>query len=236
MMYKPAVHLFVMLALSLLRAVHTATAPLRFIIGAALVYALVPFSPLIANRLLPGSRRARDSIHAGMGRGSRFLAVNQTGALATSPFVFVIMAVIALVVMLSMGSTVVTTVDGILTTASSGSNFSLTGIVFQFVPVIFITGALAVAGLIAFIGGVTKTSDLTQQIILSAIAVLIGISAATAVLTSATAMDAAVTAAVNVADLSLTATVIPFVPVIYGAGILAIAGMPWISRLKGMSS
>lgn len=229
------IHPLMLVALSLLRVVHTVTAPVRFIIAAALVYALVPFSATLANRLLPGSRRARDAIPSWVNRGANF-AIASEGGFTKGPFLYVILSVIALVVMLSMGSSVITTVDSILTTASSGSSFSLTGIVFQFVPVVFITGALAVAGLIAFVGGVTRTADLTQQIILSAIAVLIGISASSAVLTAASDMLAAINAATNVALLSLAATVVPFVPVIYGAGILAIAGMPWINRVRGMGS
>jgi hypothetical protein len=140
------------------------------------------------------------------------------------------MAVLALVVGIEMGASVVTAVDDALDVATSGSNFSLTGVILPFVPVIYVAGIMGIAGLIGVFGGVTSARDTIQQIILSVIALLIGVFMITTVINSSQNMLDAIAAAT--ATFAIANVIVPFLPVIYVASILALAGLPWLGRLR----
>ena len=148
-----------------------------------------------------------------------------------SPFVLMITAVIGLVIGIALVSTVVTETDTIVTAGSATSNFPLVGTIAVFIPVLYIAGLMGAAGLVGAISLRQTAGDRFANIIMIVILVVIGIALGNTVMTESNTALTAINAAVN--TMSLAATIIVFLPVIYIVGLLALASLAGVQAFRG---
>ena len=148
-----------------------------------------------------------------------------------TPIVLQITAVLVLVIGISLLGTVVTNTDTIVTAGSATSSFPLVGTIAVFIPVVFIAAMMTLAGGLGLAAGRASGGDRFTSLIMAVLTVVIGIVLGTTVMTQATAALVIINATTN--SMALAATILPFLPVVYVAGIMSLAGMSGFKAAKG---
>ncbi len=150
----------------------------------------------------------------------------------TGGITLTILAVLVLVVGIELIATVVTNTDTIVTSGSATSSFPLVGTIAVFLPVIYIAAMMSIAGGLGLAATRSAGSPFIS-IIMAVITVVVGIVLGDTVMTSSSTALTAINATTN--TMALAATIMPFLPVVYIAGIMALAGMQGINARRSLA-